>query len=109
MNVMERTREIGIMRSIGAVDKVIMRMVILEGVVIGGISWLFGALLSFPITYMLASIVSQAVFNSPIDTKITWDGYLLWLIVVLVLSAVASILPARNAARLTIREVLSYE
>jgi putative ABC transport system permease protein len=109
MNVMERTREIGIMRSIGAVDKVIMRMVILEGVVIGGISWLLGALLSFPITYMLASIVSQAVFNSPIDTKITWDGYLLWLIVVLVLSAIASILPARNAARLTIREVLSYE
>ncbi len=109
MNVMERTREIGIMRSIGAVDKVIMRMVILEGVVIGGISWLLGALLSFPITYMLASIVSLAVFNSPIDTKITWDGYLLWLIVVLVLSAIASILPARNAARLTIREVLSYE
>ncbi len=109
MNVMERTREIGIMRSIGAVDKVIMRMVILEGVVIGGISWLLGALLSFPITYMLASIVSLAVFNSPIDTKITWDGYLLWLIVVLLLSAIASILPARNAARLTIREVLSYE
>ena len=89
MNVMERTREIGIMRSIGAVDKVIMRMVILEGVVIGGISWLLGALLSFPITYMLATIVSLAVFNSPIDTKITWDGYLLWLFVVLLLSAIA--------------------
>ena len=83
MNVMERTREIGVMRSIGAIDEVIMRMVILEGVVIGGISWLLGALLSFPITYMLATIVSLAVFKSPIDTKITWDGYLLWLIVVL--------------------------
>ena len=86
-----------------------MRMVILEGVVIGGISWLLGAVLSFPITYMLATIVSLAVFKSPIDTKITWDGFLLWLIVVLVLSAIASILPARNAARLTIREVLAYE
>lgn len=109
MNVMERTREIGVMRSIGAIDAVIIRMVILEGVVIGGISWIFGALLSFPITYMLATIVSLAVFKSPIDTKITLDGFMLWLLVVLVLSAVASILPARNAARLTIREVLAYE
>ncbi len=109
MNVMERTREIGVMRSIGAVDKVIMRTVIVEGVVIGGISWLLGALLSFPITYMLATIISLAIFNSPIDVKITWDGFVLWLLLVLVLSALASILPARNAARLTIREVLSYE
>jgi putative ABC transport system permease protein len=109
MNVMERTREIGVMRSIGAVDKAIMQMVILEGVVIGGISWLLGAILSFPITYMLATIVSLAVFKSPIDIKITWDGFLLWLLVVLLLSAIASILPARNAARLTIREVLAYE
>lgn len=77
MNVMERTREIGVMRSIGAVDKVIMRMVILEGVVIGGISWLLGAILSFPITYMLATIVSLAVFKSPIDIKITWDGFIM--------------------------------
>jgi putative ABC transport system permease protein len=109
MNVMERTREIGVMRSIGAEDKVIMWTVIVEGVVIGGISWLLGALLSFPITYLLSTIISLAIFNSPIDVKITWDGFVLWLLLVLILSALASILPARNAARLTIREVLSYE
>jgi putative ABC transport system permease protein len=39
----------------------------------------------------------------------TVSGYLIWLGLVLVLSALASILPARNAARLTIREVLAYE
>lgn len=109
MNVMERTREIGVMRSIGAVDSMIMRMVILEGVVIGGISWLLGVILSFPITYMLATIVSLAIFKTPIDIKITWDGFLLWLLLVLLLAAIASVLPARNAARLTIREVLAYE
>jgi putative ABC transport system permease protein len=109
MNVLERTREIGIMRSIGAVDSEIMRTVIVEGVIIGGISWLLGALLSFPFTYMLSSIVSQAVFNSPIEVHFTWIGFVIWLAVVLVLSALASVLPARNAARLTIREVLAYE
>jgi putative ABC transport system permease protein len=109
MNVLERTREIGIMRSIGAVDQEVMRTVIVEGVLIGGISWLIGALLSFPITYLLANIVSQAIFQTPIAVHFTFQGFAIWLLVVLALSAVASILPARNAARLTIREVLAYE
>jgi putative ABC transport system permease protein len=109
MNVMERTREIGIMRSIGAVDREIMRTVIVEGLVIGGISWALGAILSFPFTYMLSSIVSLAIFDSPVEVHFTVIGFLIWLAVVLVLSALASILPARNAARLTIREVLAYE
>jgi putative ABC transport system permease protein len=109
MNVLERTREIGVMRSIGAVDLEIIRTVVVEGVVIGGLSWLLGALLSFPITYLLATIVSLAIFQSPIDVKFTLEGFILWLGVVLALSALASVLPARNAARLTIREVLAYE
>ena len=109
MNVLERTREIGVMRSIGAVDREIMRTVIVEGLVIGGISWMLGALLSFPITYLLSSIISSAIFHSQIAIHFTYTGFLIWLLVVLVLAAVASILPARNAARLTIREVLAYE
>jgi putative ABC transport system permease protein len=109
MNVLERTREIGVMRSIGAVDREIMRTVIVEGLVIGGISWMLGALLSFPITYLLSSIISSSIFESQIAVHFTATGFLIWLLVVMVLSAVASILPARNAAQLTIREVLAYE
>jgi putative ABC transport system permease protein len=109
MNVLERTREIGVMRSIGAVDRAIMQTVILEGMVIGGISWVLGAILSIPITYALSDIVSTAIFDSPIKVIFTFTGFLIWFLVVLVLSAFASLLPARNAARLTIREVLAYE
>jgi putative ABC transport system permease protein len=109
MNVMERTREIGVMRSVGAVDGEIMRTVIVEGVLIGGLSWMLGAVLSFPITQLLSTIISSAIFHSQIEVHYTYSGFLIWLLVVLALSAVASILPARNAARLTIREVLAYE
>jgi putative ABC transport system permease protein len=109
MNVLERTREIGIMRAIGAADREVMRMVIVEGVVIGGLSWLLGIFLAIPFTYLLSLIVSLAVFETPIDVVFTPTGYLIWLGVVLALSALASVLPARNAARLTIREVLAYE
>jgi putative ABC transport system permease protein len=109
MNVLERTREIGVMRSIGAADREIMRTVIVEGVIIGGISWLLGSLLSLPFTYLLSDIISLAIFGSPITVNFTAAGFIIWLLVVLALSALASILPARNAARLTIREVLAYE
>jgi putative ABC transport system permease protein len=109
MNVLERTREIGIMRAIGADDRAVMRTVIAEGMVIGIISFVLAVILSIPFTYLLSTIVSLAVFQSPIDVVFTYTGYVIWLGLVLVLSIVASILPARNAARLTIREVLAYE
>lgn len=109
MNVLERTREIGIMRAIGADDRAVMRTVIAEGIVIGSISFLFAIILSIPITYLLATIVSLAVFESPIAVIFTYSGYAIWFGLVLILSVVGSILPARNAARLTIREVLAYE
>jgi len=109
MNVLERTREIGIMRAIGADDRAVMRTVIAEGVLIGMISFGLAVILSIPVTYLLSTIVSLAVFQTPIDVVFTYTGYAIWLGLVLALSALASILPARNAARLTIREVLAYE
>ncbi len=109
MNVLERTREIGIMRAIGADDRAVMRTVIAEGVFIGMISFVLAIILSIPFTYLLSTIVSLAVFQTPITVVFTYTGYAIWLALVLALSAIASILPARNAARLTIREVLAYE
>ena len=109
MNVLERTREIGIMRAIGATDLEIIRMVIVEGILIGMISFGLGTIIAIPFTYLLSNIVSDAVFATPIAVVFTPAGYLIWLGLVIILSSLASVLPARNAARLTIREVLAYE
>jgi len=109
MNVLERTREIGVMRSIGAMDSEIVKSVVFEGGFIGLITWFFAIFLSFPISSVLLKIVSEAMFGSPMQLTITYQGFVIWLAAVLVLSVVASLLPARNAARLTIREVLAYE
>lgn len=109
MNVLERTREIGIMRAIGATDMEITRMVIVEGLLIGVISFGLAIVLAVPFTYLLATIVSLAIFETPISIIFTPLGYFIWLGLVILLSSLASVLPARNAARLTIREVLSYE
>ncbi len=47
--------------------------------------------------------------NAALPAAFTWVGAVIWLGVVLALSAIASLMPARNASRLTIREVLAYE
>jgi putative ABC transport system permease protein len=46
---------------------------------------------------------------SSLNFSFSMLGVGLWLVVVVVLSAGASVLPARNASRLTVREVLAYE
>ena len=109
MNVLERTREIGVMRAIGATDLTIIKSVVIEGVFIGLISWGLAWALSYPISFLMLRIITTAIFSDPIALSFTLQGVLIWLGVVLMLSGFASVLPARSAARLTIREVLAYE
>jgi putative ABC transport system permease protein len=109
INVLERTREIGVMRTIGAVDRVIMQSVITEGLVIGLITWVLAIGVSFPIGQLLLTIIGKTLMGTPMTLSFTPLGILLWLGVVIVLSVFASIVPARSAARLTINEVLVYE
>jgi putative ABC transport system permease protein len=109
INVMERTREIGIMRAIGSSNGILMLMVIVEGYLIGMISFALGSLLAFPISNLMSNSISLALFDA--STKITYTptGFLIWFLMVSVLAIGASVLPARKAANLTIREVLAYE
>jgi putative ABC transport system permease protein len=109
LNVLERTSEIGILRAIGGYNQVVARLVLFEGMVVGVVSYIIGALISFPITKILADVINLAIFKAPAEYTITPRGFLIWLLTVLVMSLFASLFPARNATRLTIREVLAYE
>ena len=109
-NVFDRTREIGVMRAIGADNKAIQQMVIVEGVLIGLISWIISLLLQLPFTLMLESAVGVPVVGAPLpQVLLSPDGPILWLVLITLLSALASFLPARSASNLTIREILNYE
>lgn len=109
INVLERTREIGVMRAIGASDRAVLRIVLLEGVIIGLISWIIGGLIAIPVSKVLADAVGTTLLQSPPSYVFSTSGAFLWLFTVLVLALIASFLPARGASRLTVREVLSYE
>ena len=109
INVLERTREIGVLRAIGAPNRGVAAVFILEGVVIGLLSWLMGAVLAIPMSQGLNQALGQAVMGAPLTYSYSMPGLWLWLVIVALLSVLASFIPARNASRLTVREVLAYE
>ncbi|PWB71864.1 MAG: hypothetical protein C3F07_12980 [Anaerolineales bacterium] len=109
INVMERTREIGVMRALGASSWNIQSIVIVEGMVVGMISWVISILFSVPITSVMAVGVGQLLFQKPMDVVYGLNGILGWLVGILVIGTIASALPARNASHLTIKDTLAYE
>ena len=109
INVLERTREIGVLRAIGASNGAIYQIIIAEGLVIGMLAWLLGALFSLPLGIVLCQVMGWALLNTPLSFTFSWGGMWIWLGIMLVVAVVTSISPARRAVRLTVREVLAYD
>lgn len=109
LNVLERSREIGVMRAIGAGEGDIRRLVLAEGWAIGGLSAALATALALPLSRLLSDAVGYAFMRAPLSFRFAPEGVLLWLGAVGILATLAGLLPAWQAARLSIREVLAYE
>ncbi len=108
LNVMERTREIGILRSLGATNGVIRRVVVVEGLLIGIVSWALGAVLSVLLGMWLGDALGVSLLARPLDYLFSVPALAIWLALVSVIAVVASLIPAQKAASLTIRDTLAY-
>lgn len=108
INVMESTREIGVMRAIGASNRSIYQVFIIEGIVVGLISWFLGALIAYPIGWALIWAL-QAPMSFPLTYAFSPGGVFAWLGFVVVISVLASLLPAWRAARVSVAEAIAYE
>jgi putative ABC transport system permease protein len=109
LNVLERTREIGVLRAVGATNPSVRKVVLFEGIFVGLISWLLALAGSLPIGLALSSVVASTVLNAPAEFLFSARGMWLWLALVLVIATAASLAPAQRASQLTVREVLAYE
>ncbi len=109
LNVLERRREMGVMRAIGASSSAVWLIVIAEGAAIGLLSWALAALAAWPVSKGLGDFLVRKLFKTGLDFSFEQRGLFIWLAVSLVLCAVASYLPARHALRCPVREALDYE
>jgi putative ABC transport system permease protein len=108
LNVRERTREIGVMRAIGASSRAIAALFIGEGLVLGLLSWLIALPLSLPAGYLMTQAMGAAL-SGEIVFHYTPTGALYWLAIITVLAIAASWLPAQGATRVSVRESLAYQ
>jgi putative ABC transport system permease protein len=109
LNVLERRREMGVMRALGATPRIVWLMIVAEGIVVGVLSWAIAALLAWPISKAIGDSLVKVMLHSGLDFTFEPLGLVIWMVVSIGLSAVASFLPAWRASRVTVREALAYE
>lgn len=109
LNVLERTREIGILSAIGATPRTIARGVVVEAIVMAILSWCVAVVVAIPITFALDAATGKMFVRSALDFFMSPAAAAGWLLLVVVLAAISSFHPAQRAARMAIREALAYE
>jgi putative ABC transport system permease protein len=107
INVMERTREIGVMRAIGASSLTVAIQFVGEGLILGWLSWLIAIPLSLPISRLVIYNLSR-LMNIELIYQHAMTGVIYWLVIVTVLAFMASWFPAQKAAQTSVRESLAY-
>lgn len=108
ISVVERTREIGVMRAVGGRTLTILGMFVMEGLLQGVFSWLAAVPLSLALSQPLAAGLGAVLFSATLDYQYNFGAVLVWLTTVLVIATLASIIPARNATLISVRESLAY-
>lgn len=109
LSVLERTREIGVLRAIGAGHGQIVSLVQVEGLTIALLSWAVAIPVSVPISALLASAFARIMLRVPVRYVPEASGVVAWLGLVLVVSAVACAWPAVRALRVPVAGALGWE
>jgi putative ABC transport system permease protein len=108
ISVVERTKEIGVLRAVGARTPTILGMFVMEGILQGVISWLIAVPFSLVIAQPMASALGKIMFSADLTFRYNYAAVGVWLVVILAISTVASILPARSATQISVRDSLAY-
>lgn len=108
INVLESTREIGVMRALGASHRSIYQIFITEGIAVGVIAWAIGTVLAYPMSWGLTVLLEEAM-GMPLAFTFSWPGVGLWLAAVVLIAALASLVPAYRASQVSVRDAIAYE
>jgi putative ABC transport system permease protein len=105
LSVFERTREIGMLRTIGMTRRQARRMIRHESV----ITALIGAALGLGLGVFLSALITQALEDSDLALSFPVPTLAAFTLVAVVAGIGAAIMPARRASRLNVLAALQYE
>jgi len=107
-NVLDRTREFGVLHAIGARPKVVRRIVVAEGVFIALASCLLAAIPAVGLTMGMDALLGNLFFNAALPLRISGLAVGIWIALVILGAMLATDAAAARASRLTVREALAY-
>jgi putative ABC transport system permease protein len=107
LNVLERRREIGVMRAIGGRNSHLLQVFLTEAIAMGGLGFVLGLALGLPLARLLVWLMEQVLF--PLDFSFPADMVAYALVFTILLTTAASIGPALGAARMKVSQALRYE
>jgi putative ABC transport system permease protein len=107
-NILDRTREFGVMHAIGAPPKTVRRIVTAEGVFLALASCLVAALPTLGLTAVLGAGLGNLFMSAPLPYRISIPAIVIWTAIVILGAVLATEAAATRASRLTVREALAY-
>ncbi len=107
-NILDRTREFGVMHAIGARPRTVRRIVVAEGVCVAVTSCLVAVVPALALTAVLGAGLGDLFFAAPLPYRFSWPAAGIWLALVVLGAILATEAAASRAARLTVREALAY-
>jgi putative ABC transport system permease protein len=113
MAILERTRQIGIMRACGATRSVVRRLFVLEASCLGFLGGVFGVTAGFALTRIANVVINKQLAHNSLKAR-DIIGVPAWLVFVVVaattaIGLLAGLYPAHRAARLDPVQALHYE
>lgn len=110
INVMESTREIGVLRAIGATPAVIYRLFVAEGMT-SVASIFLGSVLSWPLSIAAAAFFGNLMLGDGASLRFAFSpkGFWITMAATLVFGCLASRIPARHAVAVSTHSALAYE
>ena len=109
LNVLERRREMGVLRAIGASSRAVWLIVLAEGLAIGLMSFVIAAVFAGPLSRGLGDILASVMFQSQLSFRFDPYGVLIWFAASMGLAGLASFFPAWTASRAPVRGALDAD
>ena len=107
--VLERRREIGLLRYLGLTSRQVREMVFYEAAYIGGLGGLAGVIVGVLLSLLLIFVINRQAFGWLIELHMPWDFLGEAIVLVVVAALIAGIYPARVAARIRTAEAVRSE
>ena len=107
MSILERRREIGILRSMGATSRKVAQVFWTEGMALGAFSWILALIIGFPVAY--GFVLLQGNLLAPVPFAFNPISLIWMLGFIVLIASLSSIGPVFGAARVKIAQTLRYE